>query len=76
MGDQIDEGSEGGLSDVARGLMENVTAKGLAVLHQNCVDDTENGWLDATGKWKSALPTKRVLSQALDGVQWLQGASN
>ena len=73
---QIDQGSKGevgDLSDVARGFVQNVTAKGLARLHENCVDDAENGWLDSAGRWKNALPTKRVLGQALDGVQWMQG---
>ena len=75
MEDQIDQGSKGevgDLTDVARGFMENVTAKGLAVLYTNCVDDSERGWLDSAGKWKSSLPTKRVLSQALDSIQWSQ----
>ena len=75
MEDRIDQGSKGevgDLSDVARGFMENVTAKGLAVLCTNCVDDSERGWLDSAGKWRSALPTKRVLSQALDSIQWSQ----
>ena len=61
---QIDQGSKGevgDLSDVARGFAQNVTAKGLARLCENCVDDAGNGWLDSAGRWKDALPTKRVL---------------